>query len=145
MSHSHCLSNKTDYIFSTSSVSADPNKIKAIFRVQSPQTTEEVKRFLPACKYNAKLTFDSIQSYAQISLPLWYLSGKNVKFAWTPSCKIAYQELLHIMTVDTAPQPFNHRIKTTVVSDANPISIAAKVFKRRSTFCGYQSTMPAKV
>ena len=88
-------------------MSADPSKIKAIATAGHPQTTGEVKSFLQACQYNTKFVFDSDQVYAQVTQPLHQLTGKNVRFAWTPACESAYQEILCIMIAETALRPFN--------------------------------------
>ena len=117
------------YVFSASGISADPSKIKAIATAGCPQTTDEVKSFLQACQYNTKFMFDSDQAYAQVTQPLRQLTGKNVRFAWTPACESAYQEILRIMTAETALRPFNPAIKTIMVSDAGPVGIAASIFQ----------------
>ena len=117
------------YIFSASGMSADPSKIKAIATTGHPQTTHEVKSFLQACQYNAKFMFGSDQAYAQVTQPLHQLTGKNVRFAWTPACESAYQEILHIMTAETALRPFNPAMKTIMVSDAGPVGNAASIFQ----------------
>ena len=131
--HSKCTFDATfvswfGYIFSASGMSADPSKIKGATAGQ-PQTTDEVKSFLQACQYNAKFMFDSDQAYAQVTQPLHQLTGKNVRFAWTPACKSAYQEILHIMTAETALRPFDPAMKTIMVSDAGPVGIAASIFQ----------------
>ena len=51
-------------------MSADPKKVAAILQAGRPETTEEVKSFLQACQYNAKITFESEKAYAQITKPL---------------------------------------------------------------------------
>ena len=110
-------------------MSADPSKIKAIATAGCPQTTNEVKSFLQACQYNAKFMFDSGQAYAQVTQPLRQLTGKNIRFAWTPACESAYQEILRIMTAETALRPFNPSMKTIMVSNAGPVGIAASIFQ----------------
>ena len=73
--------------------------------------------------------FDSDQAYAQVTQPLCQLTGKNVRFAWTPTCESAYQEILHIMTAETALRPFDPAMKTIMVFDAGPVGIAASIFQ----------------
>ena len=134
LQHSKCTFGATSvswfgYIFSASGMSADLSKIKAIATAGCPQTTDEVKSFLQACQYNAKFMFDSDQAYAQVTQPLHQLTGKNVRFAWTLACESAYQEILCIMTANTALRPFDPAMKTIMISDAGPVGIAASSFK----------------
>ena len=104
--------------------------ISVITQAGKPTNPEEVKSFLQACQYNAKFMFDSNQAYVQVTQPLWKLIGKNVKFECTATCKIAYQEILHIMMAkDIALGFFHPSLKTIMVANTGPVGIAASVFQ----------------
>ena len=121
------------YIFSKSSMSADPKKVAAILQAGRSETMEEVKSFLQACQYNAKFAFESEQAYAQVTKPLRELLTKNKKFLWSQACDDAYHEITSIMTSDSALRSFNPSKKTVMVTDTGPQGIATSIYQENDS------------
>jgi hypothetical protein len=77
------------YLVSTKGIEPDPantNKIKAFSR---PKTVTQVRSFLGFTNYYQRF----IEGYAKIAKPLYNLTQKAVKFAWSPECQTAFETL----------------------------------------------------
>ena len=85
------------YVVSQSGLSADPDKVAAIDRLQPPKTVAEVRTFLGMTGYYRTC----IKNYAHIAEPLVQLTRKNIKFVWTDSQQQAFNSLKAALMSDT--------------------------------------------
>ena len=111
-------------------MSTDPPKISAIRKAGHSLTTEEVRSFLRACQFNAKFVFQPDEAYAQITKPLRYLLKKD---SMGTACEEAHQQILNIMTSQTALRPiatvYQEELTGSLVLTDHPSKITIK-FKR---------------
>lgn len=77
------------HVVSNEGVLPDPEKIIAIKEFPVPTNSEEVKRFVAFANYYRKF----IERFAEIVMPLNYLSKKNVSFIWNDQCQVSFETL----------------------------------------------------
>ena len=85
------------HTISHDSVRPDPAAVAAVTEMPSPTNAQELRRFLGLANWLRKY----IKNFASISAPLHALTGKRVKWEWTPSCQLAFQSLK--LAVTTSP------------------------------------------
>ena len=76
-------------IISTNGIKMDPSKVDAIKLWDTPTYVREVRSFIGFCNFYCRF----IRSFLKIARPLNTLTKKNVKFAWTDKCELAFQGL----------------------------------------------------
>lgn len=67
----------------------DDSKFKVIENYPKPANTDDVRRFVAFCNYYRKF----VPNFAQLAKPLNSLLKKNVTFAWTEDCQLAFETL----------------------------------------------------
>lgn len=77
------------HIVSREGLQVDMEKVRAIERMEVPNTTTKVRRFLGSGGFYRRY----IKGYSQITEPLARLTGKNVPFDWNENCQSAFEEL----------------------------------------------------
>lgn len=77
------------HLVSAEGVKPDPSKIEIIKHWSSPQTADEVKRFVAFANYYRK----HIKDFARLCSPLNKLTRKNEDFNWTEECERSFQYL----------------------------------------------------
>ena len=77
------------HVVSNKGVHTDPDKIAVVAEWPVPVNIEEVRSFVGLASYYRKF----VKGFAEIAKPLHQLTGKNVKFAWSPEAEQAFQEL----------------------------------------------------
>ena len=82
------------HIVSEEGISCDPEKIKAVKEWTDPRNKNEVQSFLGLASYYRKF----IHNFSSIAAPLYDLTKKNAKFAWTERCSEAFQKLKSSLT-----------------------------------------------
>jgi hypothetical protein len=65
----------------------NPNKVKAILKVKTPQTKKQVRSFLGKINYYAKF----LPCLSEIARPIARLTGKTVPFVWNKEMEEAFQ------------------------------------------------------
>lgn len=85
------------HIVSQHGVSANPEKISAILKIQSPRSAKEIKSYLSMVSYYRAF----IPNLSDITEPLTRLLRKNIPFVWSDRCEEAFQLLKTKLT--TAP------------------------------------------
>ena len=85
------------YVVSENGLSADPDKVAAIARLQNPKSVAEIRTFLGMTGYYR----NCIQNYAHIAEPLVELTRKNYKFAWSDRQQQAFDTLKAALMSDT--------------------------------------------
>ena len=96
-------------VFSSTGMSADPDKISHIITAGRPGSTEDVRSFLQAAAYNARYSFDHKEdcTYEEVTKPLREMLVKDLAFSWTARREQAYQTILRMMSDKTTLRPFS--------------------------------------
>ena len=77
------------HIVSPNGVATDPSKTDRIAAWPTPQTVQEVMKFLGLASYYRRF----IRKFAEIARPLHRLTEKGRPFKWTTECDTAFAEL----------------------------------------------------
>ena len=108
-------------VFSSSGVSADPAKVKAIHDAPPPTSASGVRSFLGMATYCAKF----IPNFSDVTKPLRELTKKNAHFTWGDQQVQAFQKVKDLLTSDTVMAYFDNHKKTELVTDASPYGLSA--------------------
>ena len=76
-------------IISVDGIKMDPAKVDAIKQWDSPTCVQEVRSFIGFCNFYRQF----IKDFSKIAGPLNTLTKKDVKFAWTEECELAFKRL----------------------------------------------------
>ena len=76
-------------IISTDGIKINPSKVDAIKSWDTPTCVREVRSFIGFCNFYRRF----ISNFSKIAGPLNTLTKKDVKFAWTEECELAFQGL----------------------------------------------------
>ena len=79
---------------STSGVSVDPEKVKAVMSWERPKSVFEIRSFLGLAGYYRRF----IKDFSRLAAPMTRLTQKEVKFDWDDRCDEAFQELKRRLT-----------------------------------------------
>ena len=82
------------HIVSASSVSIDPEKVKAVMSWERPKSVFEIHSFLGLVGYYRRF----IEDFSHLVSPITRLTWKEVKFEWNDLCERAFQELKRRLT-----------------------------------------------
>ena len=82
------------HVVSASSVSMDPEKVKAVMSWERPKSVFEIRSFLGLVGYYKRF----IEDFSHIAAPMTRLTGKEVKFYQDDRCEEAFQELKRRLT-----------------------------------------------
>ena len=77
------------FIVCKEGVKANPDKVKPILELRSPNSVKEIRSFLGMTGFYR----DTIPNYAEIAMPLVELTKKNRKFSWGNKQEQAFQHL----------------------------------------------------
>ena len=127
LSKDKCEFNKTSleffgHVFSSSGLSADPSKIKAVLEMDVPKSASEVRSLLGMTNYCGSRF---VQDYATLTHELRELTKKNVQFVWLEKHQQAFHKLQQALTEMPVLQYFNPKLQTEVVVDASPVGLSA--------------------
>ena len=82
------------HVVSTSGVSVDPEKIKAVMSWERPKSVFEIYSFLGLTGYYRRF----IENFSRLAAPMSRLTRKVVKCEWNDMCERAFQELKRRLT-----------------------------------------------
>lgn len=82
------------HIISSDGIMPDPEKVSAVQEYPVPQSLKDLRAFLGLSGYYRKF----VKDYAKISIPLYALTKKGVKYVWTTNCDSAFQALKLALT-----------------------------------------------
>ena len=109
------------FVFSSTGVSPDPAKVKAIHEAQPPTSASGVRSFLGMATYCAKF----IPNFSDITMPLRELTKKNSHFVWEEQQQQAFQKIKDLLTSTTVMAYFDKNKETELVTDASPWGLSA--------------------
>ena len=87
------------HVVSTSGVSVDLEKEKAVMSWERSKSIFEIRSFLGFARYYRRL----IQDFSRLAAPMTRLTLKEVKFEWNNLCEKAFQELKMRLTSALIP------------------------------------------
>jgi hypothetical protein len=99
----------------------NPNKVKAILKVKTPQTKKQVRSFLGNINYYAKF----LPCLSEIARPIARLTGKTVPFVWNEEAEEAFQRLKERIAADVMLAFPDQDRPFTVTTDASEYAIGA--------------------
>ncbi|XP_019059514.1 PREDICTED: uncharacterized protein LOC104825588 [Tarenaya hassleriana] len=85
------------HVISAQGVQVDQAKIEAVMEWKTPTNATEIHSFLGLAGYYRRF----VEGFAKLAKPMTKLTGKNVRFDWTPECEVSFVELKKRLT--TAP------------------------------------------
>ena len=80
---------------STSGVSMDPKKVKAVMSWEKPKSVFEIRNFLGLAGYYGRF----IEDFSRLAALMTRLTRKEVKFELNDLCEKAFQELKRRLTI----------------------------------------------
>ena len=125
------------HIIGQDGVKPDPKKVQSVFDWPRPTCVREVQQFLGLTNFFTKY----IQGYANLTKPLTDLSKKNVVFAWTDGCNLAFNALKQALTsapVLALPDP---AMPFELVCDASGFGIGAVLMQQQRPVAYYSRKM----
>lgn len=82
------------HLITDKGIKPNPENVKAVIDFKTPSKVKHVRAFLGLVGYYRRF----IKNFSKIAEPLNNLLKKNVDFAWTPNCEIAFQFLKKLIT-----------------------------------------------
>src|SRR6188768_3179422 len=106
------------HVISDAGITTDPAKIEAVSTWPTPKNVTEVRSFVGLASYYRRF----VKDFAAVAAPLHALTGKNVRFHWTPECQVAFDELKQrLVTSPVLPMPKDegeYRLDTDASNEA---------------------------
>jgi hypothetical protein len=109
------------HIISADGIRMNPNKVKAILKVKTPQTKKQVHSFLGKINYYAKF----LPCLSEIAQPIARLTDKTVPFVWNEETEEAFQRLKERIAADVMLAFPDQDRPFTVTTDASEYAIEA--------------------
>src|SRR5690606_24525683 len=110
--------NKVNYlglVISSEGVSMDPRKVEAITKWEPPTNVTDVRAFIGFANFYRRF----IKGYSTIVTPMIKLTGKNVKFHWSPECQTSFQSLKETSTTAPILQHYDYSKPCVLETDAS--------------------------
>ena len=82
------------HVIGPEGVHTDPSKVAVVREWPTPQSAEEVRKFLGLASYYRRF----VKNFSTIAAPLNRLTEKGRKFAWSPACEDAFVTLRASLT-----------------------------------------------
>ena len=120
-------------IYSKDGMPPDPEKCKIIKQWPQPKSSAEVKSFLQAAQFNAKLLADKHGdiSCPELTKPLRDLTKKNVRFHWRrQEQEEAFQTIKDRLDSDDILVPYDTSIETRLYIDSSPVDSQGTVVQK---------------
>lgn len=107
---------------SAAGLNIEEQKVKDVGAFREPKTASELKSFLGLASYVSAY----IPRFADLTEPLWRVSGNNVAFEWGDEQKLSFENVKKaIMTCTTSQGFFSVNDKTFLYTDASPHAVGA--------------------
>ena len=103
-------------VFTSDSISADPEKVTTLKAVGHPQSVAEVRSFL----FFAGANDDFMEGFMQVTAPMRSFLRKDVEFQWTPQCQAAFKKVKALLTREIVMAYFDPHRKTRLKMDTGP-------------------------
>ena len=82
------------YVVSSSGVSADEDKVKAVDDFPTPRNLKQLRSFLGLASYYRRF----IPKFSLVAAPLYVSTKKDALYQWTPTCQDTFDELKQKLT-----------------------------------------------
>lgn len=116
------------HIVSADGVQTDPQKTERVSTWPTPTSQKEVQQFLGLASYYRRF----VKDFATIAKPLYQLTEKTAKFAWSDEAQAAFEELRHrLVTAPTLAFP-DYDLPFILDTDASDVGIGAVLSQRQS-------------
>lgn len=106
-------------IISSSGITPDPEKLRAIKDCKIPANATEVKAFCGFVNYYSPF----IKDCSTILNPLYRLTQKDTKFVWNDKCQKAFDDIRDILSQNQLLAHFNAHLPIKLTCDASPIGL----------------------
>ena len=117
------------HIISESGVEVDPEKIRAVEKMNEPSSLKDARAFLGLVDYYRKF----IQGFGKTTEPLYSLLNKSNKFEWSTECRTAVAELKKkFLEAPVLGHP-NDRDQYTLTADASLTGIGTILTQKQGT------------
>ena len=116
------------YVYGRDGVRPDPAKTQKLKEKGPPQSQEEVRSFLQAAQFNAKLMWNTDGAYVNITQPLRKLLQKNAAFTWGKDEEASYDQIISALESAGALYPYNPDLDLIHVADAQPHGIGSSLY-----------------
>jgi hypothetical protein len=116
------------HIISPNGIQADPTKISVILDIPTPKNAKELLHFLASVGYFRRF----IRNYAKIAKPLYSLTSKTMKFAWTPEHEKVFVQLKAILTNPPVLAFFDFNKPIHIYTDASGYGVGAALLQPNS-------------
>lgn len=125
------------HVVSEKGIQPDPEKISALEKWPTPQSTEEVKRVVAFMNYYRKF----IPNFAELAVPLNQLTKKGINFSWSKDCQYSFNELRRRMMSPPVLQfpDFSEDAKFILRTDASRVAIGAVLSNSNDLPVAYSS------
>ena len=124
------------HVVSTSGVSVDPEKIKAVMSWERPKSVFEIHSFLGLTGYYRRF----IENFSRLAAPMSRLTRKEVKCEWNDMCERAFQELKRRLTSAPILMVPKQGQRYTVYCDASKDGLGCVLMQsgRVVAYCSWQ-------
>ena len=115
------------HLLTTEGIKPQPEKVKAISKLEPPTTSKGVREFLGMVGYYRKF----ISRFADAARPLTRLTRREIKFEWTKDCQEVFEYLRTCLMTDPIlkyPDPSKRYVIFTDASDQAPAGVLCQEY-----------------
>lgn len=116
------------HLFNSDGVKSDPNRVKAIVEMKSPNSKKELQRYLGMINYLRSF----IPNLASITEPLRHLLKNNVSFLWSKCHQNAVSNLQKLITNTPILQPFDQNKHIVIQTDASKSGLGCVLMQNKN-------------
>lgn len=108
-------------LYDADGVHPDPDKVKAIQEMDTPQSAKQLQEFLGMVTYLSPF----LPHVSQLTAPLRELFKKDVVFDWTPSHQVAYNKIISLISREVSLSYFDPQKPSVLQVDASSRGLGA--------------------
>ncbi|KAL5010856.1 hypothetical protein ScPMuIL_013161 [Solemya velum] len=108
-------------LYDADGVHPDPDKVKAIQEMDTPQSAKQLQEFLGMVTYLSPF----LPHASQLTAPLRELFKKDVLFDWTPSHQVAYNKIISLISREVSLSYFDPQKPSVLQVDASSRGLGA--------------------